>query len=73
MYSEAPRQWEINGEMGVRLDLDESNQMIIEHMAGPKMINTILCTHLLFINSVSAIKACAQMKGEGRRVQFGHH
>lgn len=40
--------------------------MIIENVAGPEMINTILLSHLLFINSLSAIIAQAEMKGEGR-------
>lgn len=40
--------------------------MIIENVAGPEMINTILLSHLLFINSLSAIIARAEMKGEGR-------
>lgn len=57
-----------------RLLLDERSWMIIEHTAGPEMINTILLSHLLFINSLSAIMAWAQMKGEGREeVQVGHH
>lgn len=48
--------------------------MTIEHTAGPEMINAILLYHLLFINSLSAIMAWAQMKGEGRgEVQVGHH
>lgn len=40
--------------------------MIIENVAGREMINTILLSHLLFINSLSAIIARAEMKGEGR-------
>lgn len=40
--------------------------MIIENTADPAMINTILLSHLLFINSLSAIIAGAEMKrGEG--------
>lgn len=41
--------------------------MIIENTADPAMINTILLSHLLFINSLSAIIAGAEMKGGGRR------
>lgn len=41
--------------------------MIIETVAGPEMIHTILLSHLLFIKSLSAIIAWAEMKGEGRR------
>lgn len=44
--------------------------MIIENVAGPQMINTILLSHLLFINSLSAIIAQAEMKGEGRAEQL---
>lgn len=36
--------------------------MIIENTADPAMINTILLSHLLFINSLSAIIAGAEMK-----------
>lgn len=44
--------------------------MIIENVVGPEMINTILLSHLLFINSRSAIIAQAEMKGEGRAEQL---
>lgn len=44
--------------------------MIIENVAGPEMINTVLLSHLLFINSLSAIIAQAEMKGEGRAEQL---
>lgn len=69
------RQWAGAEEVGAeRLLLDERGWMIIEHTAGPEMINAILLFHLLFINSLSAIMAWAQMKGEGRgEVQVGHH
>lgn len=52
----------------------EQSQTIIEHMVCAEMINAILLSHLLFINSLSAIMAWAQMKAEGRgKVQVGHH
>lgn len=56
-----------------RLDPDESRQTITEYTAEPKMINVTRLSHLLFINSLSAIRAPAEMKGEGRDIQTGHH
>lgn len=65
------RRWAGAEEVGAeRLLLDERSWMIIEHTAGPEMINAILLFHLLFINSLSAIMARAQMKGEGGEEKF---
>lgn len=36
------------------------------HLLWPLVINSMLLSHLLFINSLSTITAWDQMKGEGK-------
>lgn len=52
---------------------ERSGMIIVENVAGPEMINTILLSHLLFINSLSAIMARPEMKGEGRGERSTRH
>lgn len=38
---------------------------MMDHLLWPLVINSVLVSHLLFINSLSTVTASDQMKGEG--------